>query len=362
MRILQMAPPWFAVPPAGYGGIEWVVAELADGLAERGHDVTLLASGGSRTKATLWTVFDDPPSKLIGSPYHDLMHCAAAYQRRAEFDLIHDHSGILGPAIGSFVDGPPVMHTLHGPWLAEVEGLYRALPPRLHLVAISHDQRARAPKGLPIAGVVPNGIRVAAYPLRPERRGTDGYLVFIGRANREKGPEVAVRVAQRLGRHLKMMVKINEVEEEAYWRARVAPLVVDADVEVLAEVSLEEKARLVAEADACLFPIQWPEPFGLVMTEAMACGTPVVAFANGAATEVIVDGETGFLVAPGDLDGFCAAVERVGEIDPLACRRRVEEHYSGARMVAGYEEIYEQVLTQATAPAADPAAGGARPA
>lgn len=355
MRILQVAPPWFAVPPAGYGGVEWVVAELADGLADRGHDVTLLASGGSRTRATLWSVFDEPPSKLIGSPYHDLMHCAAAYRRRGDFDLIHDHSGILGPAIGSFVDGPPVVHTLHGPWLAGVKGLYQALPPRLHLVAISHDQRARAPEGLPIAGVVPNGIRVGAYPLRTERRGTDGYLVFVGRANREKGPEVAVRVAQRLGRHLKMLVKVNEVEEEAYWRARVAPLVIDADVEVLAEVSLQEKARLVAGADACLFPIQWPEPFGLVMTEAMACGTPVVAFANGAATEVIAHGETGFLVPPGDLDAFCDAVTRVGDLDPHACRRRVEAHYSGERMVRGYEEVYERVLTQATGSGARPA-------
>lgn len=344
MRILQIAPPWFAVPPAGYGGIEWVVAELADGLAERGHDVTLLASGGSRTKATLWTVFDEPPSKLIGSAYHDLMHCAAGYRRRGEFDLVHDHSGILGPAIGSFVDGPPVMHTLHGPWRADVSRLYCALPPQLHLVAISHDQASRAPKGLTIEAVVPNGISVDALPLRAERRGTDGYLVFIGRANREKGPEVAVKVAQQLGRHLKMMVKINEVEEEVYWRSRVAPLVVDADVELLAEVSLEEKAELLAGADACLFPIQWPEPFGLVMTEAMACGTPVVAFANGAATEVIADGETGFLVRPGDIEGFCEAVGRVGEIDPTACRRRVEEHYSSGRMVEGYERVYEQVL------------------
>lgn len=349
MRILQIAPPWFAVPPVGYGGVEWIVSELADGLTDRGHDVTLLASGGSRTKAKLWSVFDRPPSKLIGSPYHDLMHCAAGYQRRDEYDLIHDHSGILGPAIGAFVDGPPVVHTLHGPWRDEVSAMYRALPPRLHLVAISHDQRSRAPSEVAIAGVVPNGIPVDLYPPRLERRGTDGYLVFVGRANREKGPEVAVRVARRLGRHLKMLVKINEVEEEAYWRSRVAPLVVDADVEVLAEVTLREKADLIAGADACLFPIQWAEPFGLVMTEAMACGTPVIAHANGAATEVISDGETGFLVRPGDLDGFCDAVGRVGEVDPAACRRRVQEHYSDVHMVEGYERLYERVLTPGAA-------------
>lgn len=362
MRILQMAPPWFAVPPAGYGGIEWVVAELADGLADRGHDVTLLASGGSRTRAALWTVFDEPPSKLIGSPYHDLMHCAAAYQRRAEFDLIHDHSGILGPAIGSFVDGPPVVHTLHGPWLPEVEGLYRALPPRLHLVAISQNQRARAPESLPIVGVVPNGIPLDRYPLRVERRGTDGYLFFIGRASREKGPEVAVRVAKRLGRKLKMVVKINEPPEQAYWHEAVEPHLDGADVEIVNTVSTQEKAALMAGADACLFPIQWAEPFGLVMIEAMACGTPVIAFANGASPEVIVDGETGFLLPEGDLDGLCDAVTRVGDIDPRACRARVQDHFSSARMVEGYERIYEQVLTPATEPGAGSAAGAARPA
>lgn len=361
MRIMQMAPPWFTVPPEGYGGIEWIVSELTDRLVERGHDVTLLASGGSQTSARLRTVFDQPPSKLLGSPQVEIVHCVAGYRERDEFEIIHDHSGIIGPAIGSFVDGPPVVHTLHGPWRSEMTRLYTALPPRLHLVAISHDQRSRAPKGLPIQGIVPNGTPVDHYPLRPERRGTDGYLVFIGRASPEKGLDVAVTVARRMGRPLKMLVKINEPEEEAYWRNSVAPLIGGADVEVLNEVRTEDKARLLAGADALIFPIQWAEPFGLVMTEAMACGTPVVAHANGAASEVVADGETGFVVEEGDLQAFCAAVNRVGEIDPRACRARVEEHFSVARMVDGYEQVYRDVLNQQSGNEAERAERAGRP-
>lgn len=352
MHILQMAPPWFTVPPKGYGGIEWIVSELTEGLVERGHDVTLLASRGSQTAARLVTVFDQAPSRLLGSAYHEIVHCVAGYRRRHEFDIVHDHSGIIGPSIGAFLDGPPVVHTLHGPWGAESKALYRALPPGLHLVAISHDQRSRAPSDVEIAGVVPNGTPVGRYPLREERRGTGGYLVFIGRASPEKGPDVAVNVARRLDRALKMVVKINEPEEDAYWRNMVQPLLGGADVEVLSEVRVDEKARLLAGADACLFPIQWAEPFGLVMTEAMACGTPVIAFANGAATEVVADGETGFLVEEGDIDGFCAAVNKVAEIDPRRCRAQVEEHYSVGRMVDGYERLYRDVLSSGPAGAA----------
>lgn len=361
MRILQMAPPWFTVPPEGYGGIEWIVSELAERLVERGHDVTLLASGGSRTSARLRTVFDQPPSKLLGSSQVEIAHCVVGYRERHQYDVIHDHSGVIGPAIGSFVDGPPVVHTLHGPWRAEMTRLYTALPPRLHLVAISHDQRSRAPQDLRIAGIVPNGTPVGHYPLRAERRGTGGYLVFIGRASPEKGPDVAVTVARRLGRPLKMVVKINEPEEEAYWRNTVAPLLGGAEVEVLNEVRIEDKARLLAGADALVFPIQWAEPFGLVMTEAMACGTPVVAHANGAANEIITDGETGFLVEEGDLDAFCAAVDRVGEIDPHACRARVEEHFSVARMVEGYEQVYRDALNGRSGNEPDLAGRAGRP-
>ena len=354
MRILQLAPPWFTVPPAGYGGTEWVVAQLADGLTEAEHDVTLLASGGSRTNARLATVFAEPPSARLGEQWPDLLHALAGYRRAGEFDLIHDHSGIIGPAIGALLSAagaaPPIVHTLHGPWHDDARELYAALPTPaeggLHLVAISDDQAARAPAGVQIDAVVHNGIPAERFRFRPERRDGSGYLAFVGRANPDKGPDAAVRVAAALGRPLRMAVKINEAPERAYWDEVVAPLLADVDVEVTFNATFAQKAAVMEEADVLLNPIVWPEPFGLVMAEAMACGTPVVSYALGAAGELVEHGRTGFLVEPGDFDGFCAAVARAGEIDPRACRRRVELHFSSQAMVDGYLRVYEKVLTR----------------
>lgn len=346
MRILQLAPPWFSVPPTGYGGIEQVVSCLADGLTARGQDVTLLASGGSHTAAELWSVFDTPPSEHLGSVPHLLPHVLAAYRNRGQFDIIHDHSGIIGPALGSLLDGPPVAHTLHGPWEAAIADVYAAVSDRIHLVAISHDQAARAPAGVRIAATVHNGIAVEAFPFRVAARGNAGYLAFVGRASPEKGPDIAIRVAARLRRPLRMAVKINEPSEHRYWQRHVSPLLDRADVEVVVNGTAQQAVGLLAGADATLFPIQWPEPFGLVMTEAMACGTPVVAFACGAAPEVIADGQTGFLVEPGDLEGMCDAVEQVDAIEPAACRRRVEQRFSASAMTAGYEQLFEQLVSQ----------------
>lgn len=345
MRILHVAPPWFAVPPQGYGGIEWIVAELADGMVDRGHDCVLLASGGSRTKAEFWTVFDEPPSEAIGSALMETVHCVRAYASRDGFDVIHDHSGAVGPALGAFTDGPPVVHTLHGPWSPELTQLYRSLPSRLHLVAISEDQRSRASAGVTVDAVVPNAVPLESFPFRPERRDGDGRLLFVGRSTPDKGPEVAVEVARRLRRPLTMVVKADEPPEQRHWRDRVEPLLDGADVEIVSGVSAARKAALMADADALLFPIRWEEPFGLVMVEAMACGTPVVAFANGASGEVVEHGTTGFLVEEGDVEAFCAAVSRVDTIEPAACRSRVQARYAKDRMIDGYEAVYQRLVT-----------------
>ena len=339
MKIAQIAPPWIAVPPPGYGGIEWVVALLADELTARGHDVTLFASGGSVTKAKLDSVFDPAPGPTkIGDTYLEVMHAFHAYERAGEFDVIHDHSGMVGLAIAASV-GHNVVHTVHGPLIEDALRWYRMVSGRVDFVAISDSQMKPGPD-LSWAGRVYNGIPVERYPFRTDK---EDFLLFVGRVNREKGPEVAVDVARRTGARLVMAAAIKEKFEQAYWDENVKPILTGKE-EILGEITVDEKADLMARARAVLFPIQWEEPFGLVMAEANACGTPVLAFPRGAVPEVIADGETGFLCA--DADAMSAAVVRVDEIDPHACRARVEKMFSAQAMTSGYEELYARVLAR----------------
>jgi glycosyltransferase involved in cell wall biosynthesis len=340
VRIAEIAPPWFAVPPVGYGGIELVVSLITEGLVERGHDVTLFASGGSHTKANLVTPLLDPPDPaLLGNSWYDAYHAAAAYLDISDhFDVVHDHSGIVGPTLGARELGrPPVVHTLHGPWTEPSRKLYGLLADYIHVVAISEAQRADNPD-IHYAGVVHNGVDLDEYPLIAEK---DDFLVYIGRANPDKGPTLAIEVARRAGLPLAMIVKKNEPFERAYWDEIVAPLLHD-EVEVYEAVSHDRKVDLLGRARAMVFPIQWPEPFGLVMVEAMACGTPVVACPAGAAVELVDEGVTGYLRE--SIDGLVAAIGEIGRCSPTACRQRVSENFSADAMVDGYERIYEAVI------------------
>jgi len=337
LKIAQIAPPWIAVPPPGYGGIEWVVALLADGLAERGHDVTLFASGGSVTKANLSSVFDPAPGpSRIGETYLEVLHALHSYERADEFDVIHDHSGFVGLALGARA-GLPVVHTVHGPLIEDSLRYYRMVNGRIRFVAISEAQKVPGPD-LSWAGRVYNGIPVESYPYNDKK---EDFLLFVGRVNREKGPDVAVEIAKRTGSKLVMAAAMKEKFEREYWADFVEPILT-GDEEILGEITLAEKADLMSRARAVLFPIQWSEPFGLVMAEANACGTPVLAFARGAAPEVIADGVTGFLA--NDMDEICAAVSRIDEIDPAECRARVEKMFSREAMTEGYEQIFETMV------------------
>jgi len=338
MRIALIAPPWYPVPPTGYGGIEWVVALLADGLTDRGHDVTLFAPSGSTTRARLVSPLgESPPPESIGNPWYEASHAVSAYEHGDEFDLLHDHTGPVGVSIGALTECP-IVHTLHGPFTPEALMLYGRIARHLWFVAISESQRSLGPPDLRWAGVVYNGIATERYPYREDK---EDFLFFLGRADEEKAPDLAVEAARRAGRRLVMCATRKNERERSYWAERVEPLLGD-DVEVYGECSHEQKADLLARATALLFPIQWPEPFGLVMTEAMACGTPVVAWHNGAVPEVIDDGVTGFVVE--SMDELVRAIGRVGELDPRAARARVEERFSAAAMVTGYERAYERVL------------------
>lgn len=336
MRILQVAPPWFAVPPHAYGGIELMIAALADGLVEQGHDVTLLASGGSHTAAHLHSVYEEPPSTLLGDAMTELLHVMEV-DDLGDFDVIHDHT-LIGATRLAARGTPRVVHTLHGPWSSTGRRVYGRLSRDVGLVAISHDQAAHAPE-VALAGVVHNGIDLDRYPVGLDR--TDE-LVFVGRANPEKGPALAIEAARRTGRPLSMAIKVNEPEEHEYWSCVLEPRTHDLGIDVVFNATHERKVEMLARAHAVLVPIQWDEPFGLVMVEAGACGAPVVAFARGAAPEIVRDGVTGRLVPPLDgIDGLVDAIGRVDEISPAACRAHVDAHFSSQRMVEGYLEIYE---------------------
>src|SRR4029453_10342663 len=331
MRIAVLSPVWYAVPPSGYGGIEWVVSLLADGLTDRGHEVTLFAPPGSETDARLGPPLRAvPPEELIGDPWYEASHVISVYDHSDEFDILHDHTGPAGVSIGAMSDCPTV-HTLHGPFTEQATMLYRRIARQHWFVAIAESKRSMGPSNMRWAGVIYNGIPIDRYPFREDK---DDFLFFLGRADEEKAPHLAIEAARRAGRRVVMCVTTKNEREQAYWAANVEPILGD-DVEVNGECAHEQKADLLAGAAALLFPIQWAEPFGLVMTEAMACGTPVVAWRNGSVPEVVADGETGFIVS--SVEEMAAAVDRVGELDPRVLRSRVEERFSAEAMVAGYE-------------------------
>jgi glycosyltransferase involved in cell wall biosynthesis len=336
VRIAIVSPPWFPVPPTGYGGIEWIVWLLAEGLTAQGHDVTLFASGDSRTNARLVAVYPTAPSELIGRTVPDLRHLLSALERAGELDVINDHTGPLGAALGELVD-TPVVHTVHGPLGGEPGELYEAIgrvAPGVGLISVSRNQRRPKPDLNWVANV-PNALDLEHYPCHPHR---GDYLLFLGRMNHEKGAHRAVAVAMELGLPLKLAGKVREPREREYFEEFVEPHLGNG-IEFLGEVNHGTKVELLQNARCTLFPIEWEEPFGLVMIESMACGTPVIATRHGAVPEVIVDGRGGLVVD--HWREIPAVLERADEIDPVECRRYAEELFAPERMVADYLHAYE---------------------
>ena len=343
MRIAEIAPVWVPVPPPTYGGIELVVSLLAEGLTARGHDVTLYAAQGSRTDARLISpVEGDRELSQMGTNISDeVVHALPAYLAADQFDVIHDHTG-LGVALGAARNAPPpVVHTLHGPWNDAIRRLFGAVSPPVHLIAISEAQKAGNP-GLSYAGVVHNGLDLSIHPWRKDK---EDFVVFLGRCNPEKGPEIAVEVAKRAGVPLVMIVKRSEPHEYEHWEREVEPRL-RGDEELIFDAPHDVKVDVLGRAKATLFPIQWPEPFGLVMIESMACGTPVVAMPDGAAPEVVVDGQTGFLTPT--VDDMVEALGHIDEISPAACREHVTENFSADAMVTKTERILERIVADAS--------------
>ena len=339
LRIAMIAPPYVAVPPVGYGGIEQVVSVLTEGLIAAGHEVTLFAAPGSVTSARLVRPLTAPIA--LGDPTgiaEEIYFTAAAYHEVRSFDIIHDHTG-LGPVLGSMLSRPPVVNTLHGPWTPQSRRMARLLDTRINFVAISNAQ-LNDNHQIRYVSMVYNGINLANHPFREVK---EDFLVFVGRINREKRPEVAIEIARKAGLPLVMIIKCSEPFERHYFDNAVAPLL-GADITVLEEPAQEVKVDIVGRARALLFPIDWPEPFGLVMTEAMACGTPVIARALGSVPEVVRHGITGFCCH--SIAEMVEAVEEVTSLDPQNCREDMQRRFSAPVLVANYERVYRSVLAR----------------
>jgi glycosyltransferase involved in cell wall biosynthesis len=341
MRIAQLAPPWITVPPAGYGGTEWVVQQLCDGLAARGHDVRLYATGDSHTAAALCALFPREMPDRIGVTPFDARHTSFAFAdiEQSEFDLVHDHSGFIAVAFSRYL-ATPMVHTVHCAFDEFTEGFYEQFAREVGYICISEYQRSMAPPGMDWAGLAYNAIPAEEWPYTTSK---DDYLLAFGRVCEAKGFHHSIAAAKRLGRRL-IMAGVLQAPYRTYFHEMVEPHIDGDQIVYEGEVTMERKRELFAGASAFLFPITWPEPFGLVMIEAMACGTPVVAMRQGSVPEVVDDGKTGFVVDADDLDAFVAAVGRVGGIDPAVCRRTVEERFTVERMVDSYEAIYRRYL------------------
>ena len=344
LRIALLAPPWIPIPPPGYGGIELVVAELAGGLVRRGHDVALLAAPGSRSSASVMPLLEHDHSDQIGETLFDVDHVGralgvidAAAGRGRPFDIVHDHSGFTLVAIGDRVD-VPVLHTVHGPFTPETGAFYRQHADKVWLSGLSEAQLAAGPPGLQCVGVIPNPIDVRAWPL--ERR-KDDYLLWMGRMTEGKGAHRAIAAAGAAGRRLIIAGPVQTGQREFFER-EIEPHIESGRVSYVDEVGGQRKRELFAHAAALLMPIRWPEPFGMVMIEAMACGTPVIAFPEGSAPEVVVHGRSGFLVD--DEAEMAAAVDRLDELDPADCRATVAERYDVDVVTSAYEIAYRQVI------------------
>ncbi|HLN06213.1 MAG TPA: glycosyltransferase family 4 protein [Acidimicrobiales bacterium] len=336
MKIAIVAPPWVAVPPVGYGGTEAVLDGLARGLSAAGHDVLLYTTGDSACPVPKAWVFEKAAGVGIGGAVTELRHVIHAYEAVRGYDIVHDHT-LVGPVYAERFPDLAVVTTNHGPFDGDLRDYYRAIGDRVPVIAISHHQASTAGE-VPVAGVIHHGINTDKFALGA---GRGGYALFLGRMSPDKGVHTAVRVAREAGVPLKIAAKLREQPEHEYFEERVRPLL-GGDIEYIGEVAGATKHQLLGDALCLLNPMAWHEPFGMVMIEALASGTPVVATPRGAAPEIVDDGVTGFLRI-GE-EALAVALGRVGSLDRAACRRAAESRFSLEHMVGGHVDLFERVI------------------
>lgn len=342
MRIAQVAPLWERVPPPAYGGIELVVGLLCDELVRRGHEVTLFASGDSISLAKLESVHPqairlDPTVKEYN--VYEMLQLSRVYEQANQFDIIHSHMDCAALPYANLVKTPTV-HTLHNTFTPDSKKLF-VYARRQPYVSISNTQR-EARLALNYVATVYNGIDSNLYKFQAEPENPP-YLAFLGRISPEKGAHLAIEIAKRSGWHLKMAGKVDAINRE-YFEQEIKPHIDGTQIEYLGEANHAQKNVLLGGAIATLFPITWREPFGLVMIESMATGTPVIAMAMGSTPEVIAHGKTGFLCD--SVAEAVAAIAPATQLNRYDCREHVLTRFSMERMTDGYEAVYQEILTE----------------
>jgi glycosyltransferase involved in cell wall biosynthesis len=348
LRIAMVAPPWISVPAPGYGGVESVVSALTEALVRHGHDVTLFCAPGSESAAHVTTLLDQAHPDEIERALYEADHVARAFAAidrapaHRRFDVVHDHCGFTALAMADRLD-TPVVHTLHGQFTASTAAFYAHHGHKADLIAISGAQLASAPAGLHAAATIPNPIDLREWPLGRDK---GDHLLWIGRMTEVKGPHRAITAARIAGVPL-ILAGVIQPGQQAFFDREVAPHIDGDRVRFVGEVGGSVKRELFAGARGLLMPIRWEEPFGMVMVEALACGTPVIAFPEGAAREMVVEGETGFLVD--DEAAMGAAVGRLGAIVPADCRGWVADHCDVGVIANAYERAYRAAARTSSA-------------
>lgn len=343
LHVAMLAPPWISVPPPGYGGVESVVSVLTEALVRRGNAVTLFCAPGSESSARVVTLLSESYPDEIERSLYEVDHVARAFEEidlaagDGRFDVVHDHCGFTALAMADRLD-TPLVHTLHGQFTASTAAFYAHHGHKAALVGISQAQLASAPAGMEAVDAIPNPIDLRAWPLREHK---DDYLLWIGRMTAEKGPHRAIAAARAACVPL-VLAGVIQPGQQAFFDREVAPHLDGERVRFVGEVGGSVKRSLFACARALLMPIRWEEPFGMVMVEALACGTPVIAFPEGAARELVLHGQTGFLVE--DERAMATAVGELPSIAARDCRAWVAEHCDVDMVAAAYEATYRSVM------------------